>query len=107
MLQSSRTFPENAVRAIADDQLRAAMNKVREGFGGARRQAAVDRMPEFEALRDAARDIKDHAIAHLDVYLERFEQRVTERGGVVRPARSRLGTVLPASGEGREGEDDG
>ena len=80
---TSRTFPENAVRALADDQLRAALGKVREGFGGARRQAAVDRFPEFEAARDAARDIKDHAIAHLDLYLERFERRVEESGGTV------------------------
>ena len=80
---TSRAFPENAVRAIADDQLRAALGKVREGFGGARRQAAVDRFPEFEAVRDAARDIKDHVIAHLDLYLERFERRVEESGGTV------------------------
>ncbi len=80
---TSRAFPENAVRAMADDGLRAALGKVREGFGGARRQAAVDRLPEFEALRDAARDIKDHVIAHLDIYLERFERRVEESGGAV------------------------
>ena len=82
-MESSRTFPDNAVRAMADENLRAALNKVRDGFGGARRQAAVDRLPEFDSLRDAARDIKDHVIAHLDHYLERFEQRVTECGGVV------------------------
>ena len=80
---TSQAFPENAVRALADDRLRAALGKVREGFGGARRQAAVDRLPEFEALRDAARDIKDHTIAHLDLYLERFERRVEESGGTV------------------------
>ena len=82
-MQTSQAFRENAVRAIADDELRAALDKVRQGLGGARRRAAVDRLPEFEALRDAARDIKDHAIALLDIYLERFEQRVVESGGVV------------------------
>ena len=82
-MQTSQAFRENAVRAIADDELRAALDKVRQGFGGAKRQAAVDRLPEFEALRDAARDIKNHAIAFLDIYLERFEQRVVESGGVV------------------------
>ena len=86
---TSQAFPENAARAIADDRLRAALGKVREGFGGARRQAAVDRLPEFEALRDAARDIKDHAIAHLDLYLERFERRVEESGGRSTGARPR------------------
>jgi len=66
-VESSQTFPENAIRAIADDQLRDALNKVRDGFGGARRQIAVDRLPEFDALRDAARDIKNHVITHLDL----------------------------------------
>ena len=82
-MESSATFPDNAVKAIADGQLRLALNKVREGFGSPRRQAAVDRLPEFDALRDAACDIKNHAIAHLDLYLERFERRVVESGGVV------------------------
>ena len=35
-----------------------------------RRAAAADRLPEFEALRDSARDIKNHTLAHLDLYLE-------------------------------------
>ena len=43
--------------------------------------AAAARLPEFEALRDSARDIKNHALAHLDLYLERYERKVTEAGG--------------------------
>ena len=31
------------------------------------------RLPEFDALRDSARDIKNHALANLDLYLEAYE----------------------------------
>ena len=49
----------------------------------ARRREVADRLPEFEALRDSARDIKDHTLAHLDLYLEAYEERVTAQGGHV------------------------
>ena len=44
-------------------------------------------MPEFDAIRDAARDIKDHVLANLDGYLELYEQKVIENGGQVHWAR--------------------
>src|SRR5262249_7195394 len=37
----------------------------------------------FDALRDEGMAIKDHAIAHLDYYLELYEKNVTAAGGVV------------------------
>src|SRR5690606_19873012 len=40
-------------------------------------------LPEFEALRDQARDLKDHILAHLDYYLETFEAAVQRAGGEV------------------------
>ena len=39
------------------------------------------KLPEFEPLRDAARDIKNHTLAHLDFYLEDYEAKVTAAGG--------------------------
>ena len=41
----------------------------------ARAPAVAAKLPEFEALRDSARDIKNHTLAHLDLYLEKYEQR--------------------------------
>ncbi|MGA8226742.1 MAG: lactate utilization protein B, partial [Xanthobacteraceae bacterium] len=35
------------------------------------------------ALRDAARDIKNHTLAYLDLYLEEYERRVVAQGGHV------------------------
>ena len=40
-------------------------------------------MPEFEALRRTGRDIKDHALAHLDLYLEEFERNAAASGSKV------------------------
>jgi L-lactate dehydrogenase complex protein LldF len=82
MESTSHAFRENVQRALQDPNLRKALDKARGKFIGARLKAAA-RLPEFEALRDRARDIKDDALANLDHYLERFEERVTERGGHV------------------------
>jgi L-lactate dehydrogenase complex protein LldF len=79
---TSPNFKANARAALADAQLQRALGKVEAGFIGRRQQVAA-RLPEFDELRDAARDIKDHALAHLDLYLEVYERRVTEQGGTV------------------------
>ncbi|HYF54849.1 MAG TPA: LutB/LldF family L-lactate oxidation iron-sulfur protein, partial [Salinarimonas sp.] len=84
---TSPAFKENAARALADGQLQRALGNVRKGFIE-KRQAAADRLPEFEELRDAARDIKDHTLRHLDLYLERYEAKVTASGGQVHFART-------------------
>ena len=82
METTSPSFKENARKAIADPLVARSRGHIKAGFIGKRRKAA-DRLPEFEALRDAARDIKDHTLAHLDHYLERFEEKVTATGGTV------------------------
>jgi L-lactate dehydrogenase complex protein LldF len=78
---TSPAFKENARAAIADPQLQGVL---RGGLGFVdRRQAAIDRLPEFDVLRDAARDIKNHTLGHLDLYLEAYEERVRAAGGKV------------------------
>ncbi|MBN9062560.1 MAG: iron-sulfur cluster-binding protein [Rhizobiales bacterium 65-9] len=83
---TSPQFKANATRALADPNLQAALLKMRTGFID-RRAAAVDRLPEFDALRDSARDIKNHTLAHLDLYLEEYERNVRAAGGQVHFAR--------------------
>ena len=80
-------FKDNAHKALHDPQLQEAMGKLRVGFTAAR-QIAVSKLPEFEALRDSARDIKNHTLAHLDLYLEAYEKKVTASGGHVHFART-------------------
>jgi L-lactate dehydrogenase complex protein LldF len=79
---TSPRFKENARTALADTQLQRAVRDAGGGFVERRREAA-DRLAEFDQLRDAARAIKDHTLAHLDLYLETYEQRVTAQGGHV------------------------
>jgi L-lactate dehydrogenase complex protein LldF len=84
---TSPQFKDNAHRALQDQQLQKALGNVRHNFIERRAQAAA-RLPEFEALRDQARDLRDHVLAHLDLYLEIYERKVTEAGGHVHFART-------------------
>jgi L-lactate dehydrogenase complex protein LldF len=83
---TSPAFKANSRRALADGQLQKALGNVRAGFID-KRAKAVAALPEFEALREAARDLKDHTLAHLDLYLEAYEAKVIESGGQVHYAR--------------------
>jgi len=82
MQTTTQTFKDNAHRAIDDASLQRSLARLEVGFPVKRRLAA-ERLPEFEDLRDAARDIKNHTLDHLDHYLERFEGQVTANGGHV------------------------
>ena len=82
MKPTSHNFKLNARHALDDSQLQRAMAKVPTGFV-VQRAAARAALPEFDDLRDKARDIKNHTLEHLDLYLEEFERKVTEAGGVV------------------------
>ena len=75
-------FRASAARALADEPLQRELARFSRGFQ-VRRVEAASRLPEFEALRDRARDIKNHCLAHLDFYLERFEENCRAAGGEV------------------------
>jgi L-lactate dehydrogenase complex protein LldF len=75
-------FKQNAREALADPNIQAAMSHAQSGFVEKRAKARA-KMPEFDALRDAARDLKNHTLANLGLYLERYEARVIEAGGHV------------------------
>ena len=79
---TSPQFKKNVQHALDDRQLQRAMTNVPSGFIKKRLDAAA-KLPEFEALRDEAREIKNHTLEHLDLYLETYEKKVTEAGGHV------------------------
>ncbi len=83
---SSPRFKEKAVIALANPTLRQALGQSRKGFVN-KRAELVAALPEFEALRDQARDVKNHVLENLDHYLERFDSAVTAAGGHVHWAR--------------------
>jgi L-lactate dehydrogenase complex protein LldF len=82
MESTSPAFKNNARAALGDVQLQRALGSVPLGLA-ARRGAARAGLPEFEALRDLGRDIKNHTLAHLDLYLEAFAKKASEAGSRV------------------------
>jgi L-lactate dehydrogenase complex protein LldF len=82
MLATSPAFKQNAARAMADAGLQRALIRTRPLFP-AKRAAAIAALPEFEALREIGKQIKDHTLAHLDFYLETFAGNVERAGGQV------------------------
>src|SRR5438105_492856 len=87
MLATSHNFAENARAGLANANLQRALGLMRSGFPQ-RRSAAVERLPEFEALREIGKSIKDHTLEHLDFYLELYEAKVLAAGGQVHWART-------------------
>ncbi len=87
MEATSHAFKKNIIGALADPNLQAALGMAKTGFP-LKRLAAIERLPEFEALREEGKRIKNHTLAHLDFYLEEFEQKVVERGGKVHWCRT-------------------
>jgi L-lactate dehydrogenase complex protein LldF len=79
---TSSAFKQNAHDAIGNAGLQRALARSGPAFV-ARRAAAVAALPEFDQLRDTARDIKNHTLANLDFYLEAYEAKVLASGGKV------------------------
>ena len=77
---TSSAFKEHAHNALQNAGLQRALARSGPSFI-ARRASAVAGLPEFEWLRDTARDIKNHTLANLDFYLETYEAKLTEAGG--------------------------
>ena len=84
---TSRNFKSNAKEQLANEDLQAALNTSRGHFVEGR-SAARDNLPEFDDLRDQARDIKNHVLEYLDFYLETYEEAVRASGGRVHWART-------------------
>jgi L-lactate dehydrogenase complex protein LldF len=79
-------FPDAARKAVADSQLRRNLTHATTAIR-VKRARVIGELADFAQLRQAAKAIKDHTLAHLDTYLERFEQNVTQAGGHVHWAR--------------------
>jgi L-lactate dehydrogenase complex protein LldF len=83
MLQpKSNAFSAESSKALADPQLQEALSVLRVQSIPNRLKAA-NNLPEFEQLRDRARDLKNHILGHLDQYLLQFEAQVKASGGEV------------------------
>jgi len=82
--QADRSIPfrQRADRAMQDVFLQEALTIATTKFIGLRREAFAG-FPEGEGLRDAAREIKEATLQHLDRYLEQLVENVDRLGGRV------------------------
>src|ERR1700761_8387399 len=79
-------FPVAAHTALANRQLRDNVARATNTIRG-KRALRVEEMPDWQALRQSASDIKSHTLAHLDHYLTEFERNCELAGGKVHWAR--------------------
>ena len=96
----SNEFKERSVFAIHDANLQTALGRAHYGFVG-KRALQVAELPEFEQLREEAKNLKNHVLDNLDHYLERYEQAVTAAGGRVHWAREGAPGYLSRAGAPR------
>ncbi|HZL37885.1 MAG TPA: LutB/LldF family L-lactate oxidation iron-sulfur protein [Tepidisphaeraceae bacterium] len=75
-------FHSVSVQAAGDEKLKRAVNNavLRQHTA---RQLRVLELPDSDKLRDLAGQIKQHALDHLDYYLEQFSANVKKNGGHV------------------------
>ena len=80
------SFPKAAAEALEDTQLR---HNVRHATDVIRRKRGlvVGEMPDWEALREAGHQLKEHTLRNLDFYLTQFEENCSRAGGKVHWAR--------------------
>ena len=81
----ARDFPARAREALRNETLQDALGGLPGGLV-AQRAAAKARVPEFEAMREAARDIRDHTLEHLEAYLDAFIAKAEAQGTIVHRA---------------------
>lgn len=68
--------------ALNSPNLQTALNRLGETLALGNR-TAFEKLPGSSLLRDKARAIKDHTLAHLDTYIEQLEAAIKARGGHV------------------------
>jgi L-lactate dehydrogenase complex protein LldF len=78
------SFPNAASVALRDSQLRRNLSKATSTIR-AKRDAVVDELRDWPALRSAGRAIKDASLTALDRHLLSLEAAVVAAGGVVQP----------------------
>src|SRR5258708_6846992 len=73
--------------ALENELLQGALMRATTTFIERRREA-ITSVADWEALRQRARQVKEHTINHLDYYLEQLVAKVEEQGGKVYWART-------------------
>jgi L-lactate dehydrogenase complex protein LldF len=84
--KTAAAFPVAARTALGDTQMRKNIRHATEVIQ-AKRARVVAEMPDWQQLREAGKQIRQHTMEYLDYYLQEFEANCTRAGGVVHWAR--------------------
>src|ERR1700676_2196338 len=84
--KTAPAFPRARRAAMGDAQIRKNVRHATDVIQ-AKRARVVGEMPDWQALRESGKQIRQHTMEHLDFYLEEFERNCTKAGGVVHWAR--------------------
>jgi L-lactate dehydrogenase complex protein LldF len=84
--KTAPVFPMAARAALGDTQMRKNVRHATDVIQ-TKRARVVGEMPDWQQLREAGKQIRQHTMEHLDFYLEQFEANCTRAGGVVHWAR--------------------
>ena len=84
--KTAPAFQVAARSLLRDSQLRKNVRHATNVIQ-AKRARVVDEMPDWQELRESGRQIREHALKHLDFYLEQFELNFNAAGGVLHWAR--------------------
>lgn len=87
MQVASMYFKPRAKQKLNDPVLRSALAGLQEKSVPGRARAVAE-LDNFEEIREAAKQIRNRALANLDLYLERFEREATARGAIVQWAQT-------------------
>ena len=85
--RTAPAFPIAATALMGDSQLRKNVRHATDVIQN-KRAIVVGEMPDWQALRESGKRLREHTMQHLDVYLEQFERNCTAAGGVVHWARN-------------------
>jgi L-lactate dehydrogenase complex protein LldF len=81
--KTAPVFPMAARAALGDTQMRKNVRHATDVIQ-AKRARMVAEMPDWQQLREAGKQIRQHTMEHLDFYLEQFEGNCT---GLAMPKR--------------------
>lgn len=106
VIELTPKFEKAAKEALGNTQLRRNMGKATQTIRG-KRAAVVNELPDWQALREAGRAIKERTLRHLDRYLLQLEESVKRAGGHVHwakdaPEANRIITNIVRAHQARE-----
>lgn len=84
--RTAAPFPIIAADVVRDTQMRKNVRHATEVIQNKRARVVGER-PDWQALREAGKRLREHTLEHLDTYLQEFERNCIRAGGHVHWAR--------------------